>query len=173
MEPQRREAIDQRASVLAAEGLAPELAIWAAGIDELTAALDLIEVALEAGDPVLDTARVYFALGGELELDWLHQRILALPSHDRWHAGARANLRDELAALKRRLCAAVLANAMATTSPQSKLEAWRHQNHVPLERYQRLFGELRVQEEPDIAMLSVALRELHRLMSATRARPET
>ncbi len=172
VEPRRREAIEQRASVLAAEGLAQDLASWAAGLDELTAALDLIEVAFDTGDPVLDTARVYFALGGELELDWLHQRILALPGHDRWHAGARANLRDELAALKRRLCAAVFANAMAGTSPQSKLEAWRHQNHVPLERYQRLFGELRVQEEPDIAMLSVALRELRRLMTATRARPE-
>ena len=168
----RRKVIEQRRGELEAAGVPGETALWAAGLPELSAALDLIDVALEAESPVLDTAQIYFSIGSDLEMDWLLECVLALPGQDRWHAGARSNLRDELGEMKSQLCSAVLANAMVDTSAKSKLEAWRHQHHVPLERYRRLFADLRSQKKVGMAMLSVALWEVKRLVSATGSKPQ-
>jgi glutamate dehydrogenase len=168
MEEAGREVLVRRAEPLEQAGVDPELALWVAGMDALSRALDLSDVAEIAGVGVEDAARVYFALGADLDLDWLEQRLTALPSHDRWHASARASLRDELHAQHRALCAAVLAGAMQATSGRSKLEAWRRQNHAAVERCRKLFGDLQSQDKIDMAMLSVALREVQRLVGATR-----
>ncbi len=145
------------------------LARWVGSFDCLFSALDIVDVAQRAHTDPVDTAQVYFSLGMDLELDWLVQRITGLGSQDRWHAEARAGLRDDLYARQRELCAAVLGGAMAGTSALSKVEAWRHQNHGAVERYRRMLGELRAQDKVDMAMLSVVLREVRRLAASAAA----
>jgi len=163
LDPQMREALETAAAPLLEAGVPRELAQRAVGLEPLFRALDLVEVAAEADVAVGETAQVYFGLGAELELGWLERSCTALPAQDRWHASARANLRDELQSQHRELCAAVLRGAMDTTSAQSKLEAWRRQRHAALERYRRLLEELQAQDEIDMAMLTVLLRELRQL----------
>jgi len=166
MDEQRAAQLEQAADNAEQAGVPRPLALWVGGFECLFSALDIVDVALRAETDAVDTARVYFSLGADLELDWLVQRIAGLGSQDRWHAEARSGLRDDLYARQKALCAAVLNGAMADTSAASKVEAWRHQNHSAVERYRRMLGELRAQEKVDMAMLSVVLREVGRLAEA-------
>ncbi len=169
VDPRRREELDDEAENLEAAGIPRELALWAVGLEDLYGALDLADVAHGAGVRPAEAAQVYFSLGTELELDWLLQRLESLPSQDRWHAIARANLRDQLYAGHGSLCGSVLSTSMAGTSAASKVEAWQQQRHVAVDRYHHLIYDLRSQEETDIAMLSVAVRELCGLSTGARS----
>jgi glutamate dehydrogenase len=102
-------------------------------------------------------ARVHFGLAGELDFPWLRSRIGILPSENHWHTLAKAALRDELAAMLRLLTAEALR--------AGDVAAWKARNAVLFERFRQILAELRVAESPDLAMLSVALRELRSLAS--------
>jgi len=43
------------------------------------------------------------------------------------------------------------------------LTAWKARNAVPYERFRQVLADLRGAESPDLAMLSVAMRELRNL----------
>jgi glutamate dehydrogenase len=129
----------------------------------------LVEVAEASGVEVAEAARVYFALGAALRLDWLAGCISALPSTDRWLAEARAGFRDELFEHHRSLCIAVLTEGMVAASPVARLETWRHLHRRAAAAWLGLIGELEARNEPDLAMLSVALRALHKLAASAAA----
>jgi glutamate dehydrogenase len=52
------------------------------------------------------------------------------------------------------------------TDPEGQIAAWKRRNAVLYERVRQVLTELRAAETPDLAMLSVAMRELRNL--ATR-----
>jgi hypothetical protein len=63
---------------------------------------------------------------------------------------------------------------MPKTCALSKLQAWRHQNYRAVDSWLRLLAELESQDQPDLAMLSVALGAVQRLAaSAVRGQAET
>jgi len=159
-------ALEASAAPLREAGVPADLALWVAGFELLSRAFDLVEVAEACGTEMAAAAQVYFALGAALELDWLFSQIAALPTQDRWLAEARAVFRDDLLGHHRSLCVAVLTGGMAETSAASKLEAWRHQNHRAVDSWLRLLGQLKSQDEPDLAMLSVAVRAVQRLAAS-------
>jgi glutamate dehydrogenase len=72
-------------------------------------------------------------------------------------------MRDDLAGLQRTLTSEVLTQADADATPAELIALWQSANGVALERAQRILGELRSNPAPDLAMLSVALRELRNL----------
>jgi len=169
-----QESLQEAAASLRETGVPADLALWVAGFDLLSRAFDLVEVAEACAMDVAAAAQVYFALGEVLELDWLVGHIAALPTQDRWLTEARAGFRDDLLGHHRALCVAVLAGGMPETSAASKLEAWRHQNHRAVDSWLQLLAELKSQETPDLAMLSVALRAVQKLAaSAVSGRVET
>ena len=71
-------------------------------------------------------------------------------------------MRDDLAGLARTLAANVLA-AGAADEPAALVATWEGANRDAMERAARLLGELRAAPAPDLAMLSVGLRELRNL----------
>ena len=81
-----------------------------------------------------------------------------LAGDDHWQALAKAALRDDLAAMLR-------------ASPRMSLQrrgrgpiaAWKARNAVRYERFRQILADLRSAESPDLAMLSVAMRELRNL----------
>jgi glutamate dehydrogenase len=165
--------LDRVADPFRDAGVPADLALWVAGFDLLSRAFDLVEVAQACGTEMAPAAQVYFALGAALELDWLAGHIAALPTQDRWLTEARAAFRDDLLGHHRSLCIAVLTGGMSETSAVSKLQAWRHQNHRAVDSWLRLLAELKSQDQPDLAMLSVALRAVQRLAaSAVRGQAE-
>jgi glutamate dehydrogenase len=134
-----------------------ELAARVAGLDAMFNALDIVEVADRLKRDVADVARVHFGLAGELDFPWLRERIGILPAENHWQTLAKAALRDDLAGMLRALTAdALRAGDVAT---------WKARNAVLHERLKQILAELRAVESPDLAMLSVAMRELRNLAS--------
>jgi len=139
-----------------------ELAARCAAFEPMFYALDIVEVAHSVQRDIEPVARLHFALAGELDFPWIRARIGALPAETHWHTLAKAALRDDLASMLRALAAEAL-RADGAADPASQIAAWKARNAVLYERVRQVLGELRAAETPDLAMLSVAMRELRNL----------
>jgi glutamate dehydrogenase len=142
-------------------GVPAALAAHVARFDALPAALDLVEVAEALGRDVRAVAEAYFALGGRLEFPWLRARIAELPAESHWQTLAKAALRDDLSGMQRQLAADVLRGAAG--DPRAALAAWEQANRPLLERFRAMHADLRAHKTLDLAMVSVAMRELRNI----------
>jgi glutamate dehydrogenase len=143
-------------------GVPQEIALRVAALDTLYAALDIVEIADSSHRPVETVAGVYFQLSSKLGLAWLRDRISKLPGDSHWQTLARGSMRDDLAGLQRTLAGNILANGQ-DNDPRALVAAWETRSRETMERASRLLGELRAAPAPDLAMLSVGLRELRNL----------
>ncbi|MCB1826708.1 MAG: NAD-glutamate dehydrogenase, partial [Candidatus Competibacteraceae bacterium] len=149
---------------LTAAGAPAELAHWAASLGALFSALDLIEVATQTALPETVVATVYFGLTNRLTLNWLRQSILDLPVANHWQNRSRAALLDILYDQGRVLTLDVLRSTANAQTPEERLESWLAHNQAGVERCRGVFADLRMAGQPDLAMLSVALREMASLV---------
>jgi NAD-specific glutamate dehydrogenase len=53
--------------------------------------------------------------------------------------------------------------ALAADASKTDIDNWKKKNAVLYERFRQVLADLRTAESPDLAMLSVALRELRNL----------
>ena len=128
--------------------------------DRLFSALDITEVA-DTGKSALDvTSEVHFGIGERLGLEKLRQQIDLLPADSHWQSLAKLALADDLADLQRSI--ALDAVGQPGTAAE-KLSSWEARNPLTFARAKRLVGELAEAAGTDLAMLSVALRELRNL----------
>jgi glutamate dehydrogenase len=162
--PSYRAELDAAVDHFTGLGVPSALARRVACLEELYSALDLVEVAAESGRDAELVARVYFTLGGELDLHWLGHQIGALPADTHWHGLARAALRDDLSTQARLLTADVLRGAPENAAVDDLIASWRSRRNFQFERCRHLFAEIRSASTPDMPMLSVALRELRGLV---------
>jgi glutamate dehydrogenase len=177
-----REATEGRAAGWVDAGVGKDLAARVAALDALAPALDVIQV---AGDPepsdagaLDDVAAVYFALGTRLELDWLRDRIAALPRDDRWQALARSALGDDYTRERAALTAEALGGARGmggppTTAPGAGLDSldqWLAHHRPVVDRFLLVLDDIRAGAPPDLATLSVAMREARALTAPSNLR---
>jgi glutamate dehydrogenase len=167
--PADSEALDAMAERFIAEGVPAELANRVASLDALFSGLNVIEVASTCGETVEAVAAVYFSLGYRLELHWLRDQIAKLPSETHWQALAQGALRDDLYSEQRELTAEVLGPGLEDRDADALIDAWMRENAASVARATALLDDLREAETLDIAMLSVALREIRNLTEATAA----
>ncbi len=158
--PTYRAELDAAVARWVEQGVPLALAQRVAALEELYSALDLVEVAVETGRAESIGAKVYFALGGELDLHWLGRQIAALPTDTRWQFLARGALRGDLSLLARVLTANALRLLPESEDPAEILAAWQARHQQQVERYRNLVGEIHAAKAIDLAMLSVILREL-------------
>src|SRR5205814_1927813 len=97
-----------------------------------------------------------------------HLGMLSADNH--WQTLAKAALRDDLASMLRALSAdALRASASrddaSPSDPAALITAWKARNSVLYERFRQVLADLRSSESLDLAMLSVAMRELRNLSS--------
>ena len=154
LSPADRGAADARAAAWVEAGAGKDLADRVAALDALAPALDVVQVA-GGEERVGDVAVVYFALGTALELDWLRDRIATLPRDDRWQALARAALGDDYAQERAVLTAEVLGGG--------GLDAWMARHRPAVDRFLMVVDDIRAGAPPDLATLSVAMREARAL----------
>ncbi len=142
-------------------GVPVALARQVGAADRLFSALDISEVA-EIGRCALDvTSDVHFGVGERLGLEKLRQQIALLPADTLWQSLAKVALADDLADLQRSI--ALDAVSRQTGTAAERLEGWEKRNPLTFARARRLLGELGEAASPELAMLSVALRELRNL----------
>jgi glutamate dehydrogenase len=147
---------------LTARGVPDPLATRLAGFESLAGALDVVDVALSSGGPVVEIVAMWCAVGDRLRFDWLRDRILDdLPRDDRWHSLARSALRDDLSNERRALVTSVLAFAPGADVDDA-LDRWIAQ-HPGIAHAMGVLDDLRKVAAYDVANLSVALRELRNL----------
>ena len=162
------EALEQTRDTLVGGGVPHELAERAAALDNAFSALDIVEVARDAGRPVTEVTEVYFMLADRLSIAGLLARINALPRDDRWRAMARASLREDLFGAHAALTADVLAAGDGAATPEQRFEAWQAGASGSVEQAGRMFAEIAAADSYDLAMLSVAMRTYRSMLSAPR-----
>ncbi|HVE88874.1 MAG TPA: NAD-glutamate dehydrogenase [Burkholderiaceae bacterium] len=150
-----RAAIAQHQQALVAKGVPPPLALAVAASDTSFATLDITEVSDSSKQPLTVVANTYFSIGEVLGLARLRTQVSALSSEGYWQSMAKSALADDLAALQRELTADALQAGGQT--------AWELAQRPAVERAQRMLAELADTKSADLAMLSVALRELRHL----------
>jgi len=147
-----RSAFEAAVARLTKDGAPCAIATRVAGLDALFNVLDIVEVAAERKRDIESVARLHFELAGELDFPWMRAAIGRLRTETHWAARAKASLRDDLAGMLRGLTTDALRN-----------EGKR--NVVLYQRFRQVLADVRSAETPDLAMLSVALRELGNLVS--------
>jgi glutamate dehydrogenase len=160
------EAVRGRAAALVAQRVPEPLARRVATAPSLAGALDIVEIGAAHDLPVESVAAIYYDLGSRLALDWIAHRIDTLPSEGHWQTLARHALRDDVGDLQRTLARDVAMLPGDPADPAGRIAAWEMTNAAALERSARIVDEVRAAPSPDLAMLSVALRELRNLAGA-------
>jgi glutamate dehydrogenase len=155
--------VELLAGELVASGVPADLARQVASVDLWYAALDICDAAGAAARSIDCVARLYFMLSERLAVAWLRERIGLLPSHTQWQTLARAGLRDDLEEQLRSLTAAVLDRTPGAEEPAALLGVWEEAHRSELVRVLQVLADVQAAKSPDLAMLSVALRELRRL----------
>ena len=159
--PAPQAAASPQAEAWTAAGVPPPLAQRVASAEGLYAALDIAEVADSVRRDVAEVAEVHVDVGARLGLARLRQQIDGLPAENYWQTLAKSALGDDLAGLQRAITQEVL--GAGSGSPDEMRQAWETRNALALERAQRLLAELADAKAADLAMVSVAMRELRNL----------
>jgi len=129
-------------------------------MEALYAALDVAELAETTHRALDEVAEVHAGVGAQLGLTRLRAQINGLPADSYWQSLAKAALGDDLAGLQRAI--ALDAVNQDAEGAAARLAAWESRNGAALERARRLLAEFG-DKGADLAMLSVALRELRNL----------
>jgi glutamate dehydrogenase len=162
LDAQSRSQLEIHALRWTQAGVPREIAARVAALDTLFAALDIVEIAESSHRPVATVGGVYFQLSSKLGLGWLRERIGKLSGDSHWQTLAKGSMRDDLAELQRTLARNVLQDG-ADGDAAALVAKWESANREAMERAARLLSELRAAPAPDLAMLSVGLRELRNL----------
>jgi glutamate dehydrogenase len=153
---------------LAQAGVPDELARRVASADLVVAVLDITEVASATGRSLELVASVYFALDLHLNYGWVRERVTALPADTHWQTLARTALQSDLTTLQRVLTTNVVKLSPELEAPEALIDAWQAHSRGALERYRRVLADLQSASSVDLAMLSVAAREM-RVIETVRA----
>ncbi|MEX1007888.1 MAG: NAD-glutamate dehydrogenase [Acidimicrobiia bacterium] len=157
------EQLVAEAEQLRADGVPAELATRVAGFNAAIAALAIAELAAARGADVEEIARVHFAVLDRLRLDWLRDRIAALPRADRWQSEARAALRDDVADLHRAITEDVLLTTEPGAAPAARVDQWVRGHPDAVGRYLEVLTDIEADGVFDLATLGAARRELREL----------
>ncbi|MBL0206714.1 MAG: NAD-glutamate dehydrogenase [Propionivibrio sp.] len=156
-------AVNERRAELQSAGVPDRIAEQVAQLDASYAALDIVDIATGGPLGVDRVAEIYFALVGKLEMRWFGDQINALSTNTHWQALARNALRDDLSRQTRLLTASVMRLSPGGTDAAAMLAAWEAANFAPLTRLKEMVADLKTGPALDLAMLSVAMRELRSL----------
>lgn len=143
------------------EGVPAALAKQIASTDELFFALDIADVASRTNNSIEQTAGVFFNLISRLDLHRFRQGVSRLDVANIWHSKVRDVFRDDVDRQLRILTQSVLQfDGEAPDKPEDKVSYWLDAQSQQLERWHGIQQALREQEQGDIAMYTVAIREL-------------
>jgi glutamate dehydrogenase len=168
LDESNREAFEHRVGELTEAGVSRELARRVAAMPQMLSVFDVIEVANATGRDPEAVMTTYFALGGQIVLTWLRDRIIELPRANRWQALSRAAMRDDLFSLHRELTQQVLETQGPETDADTAIAEWRQRNETAVERTLSILDDIRASRTYDMTTLPVALRELRNLISEAR-----
>lgn len=145
---------------LVSENVPLDLATKVASSRPMYHALNIIEAATIYQVDVNQVAVIYFTLVDRLELFWFREQVDLNPISDRWSVLARSALKSDLDWAQRELTISVLKLEVDVKNTAARVNAWLEKHARLLERWNAVLADLRSSSGKDLAILSVAVREL-------------
>jgi glutamate dehydrogenase len=143
-----------------AQGMPEDLARRIATVAALSAAPDIVALALKLGQPELEIGRLYFRVGSALRLDELRAASETLGQTDHFNRLAVNSTLDTIASAQRALVEKVFS---AETGSAPDFEAWREQHKAAVARAQKSLDEILGGGELTLAKLTIAVAHLRDL----------
>jgi glutamate dehydrogenase len=162
-DPRERRA--QAVERLTGHGVPEEVARAHALAAELAQAPDMVAVAASTGRELDDVAKVFFAVGAELRLDWLEGELDRVRATSRMQRWALLAVREDTAHARRELAQ----RALEESPGQPPAETVERFLHARADAVRRLSGFLRAlarEGEPDLAGLTLAVRQLRSIVGS-------
>ena len=147
---------------LTAAGVPAEIATAHALGAELGHAPDMVAVAAATGRDLDDVAKVFFAVGAELRLDWLETQLADLRATSRMQRWALLAVREDSTQARRELAQTALDESPGR-SPAEAVERFLHTRDAATRRLAAFLRALSREGEPDLAGLTLAVRQLRAL----------
>ena len=141
-------------------GLSDKIAARIAGCRAMYTALNIIDIAKKYEFDLIESAKVFFAVGANLQLAWFRDQMNSTALEDYWDSLARASLRDDLDTQQRALCLSILQNTPEEKDTRKRIKIWMKQHHLPLERWLLILSNMRSAVNLSFIMFYVAVREL-------------
>jgi glutamate dehydrogenase len=159
-----REGRARRLDELRAEGLPSDLAQGCVAAEWLRPALDVVQVAAEAGVSPRTSAAAYQNTQQVFDFAWLRHALQGAAGEDRWERRAVESLCAELDRLQRRLTRQLLPDG---GDPTARVGAFRIRHADDLARIRGLLDDLRSARSLTLPAAMVMVRELARLEETT------
>ena len=157
-------ALVARCKEYESHGVPGDLAKLIAGLPSLAPALDIVRIAGQQEQPVLDVGRAYFIVGHRFGLDWLRHSAGRLPSDTAWEKLAVTAIVDDLYGHQSDLTRNILAGIDKIDHAERRIEDWATREQQAVARTERVISEIQSQGTADLAMLAVANRQLRALV---------
>jgi glutamate dehydrogenase len=160
----RRGRRDETVKRLTDQSVPEEVATAHALRAELVHAPDVVAAAGATGRSIEDVARVFFALGGELRLDWMERELARVRSASRMQRWALQAVREDAFKARRELAECALRESPGA-EPLVAVERFLHEHAGQAGRLDNFLRALAREGESDLAGLALAVRQLGSLVS--------
>ncbi|MEH6525457.1 MAG: NAD-glutamate dehydrogenase [Sneathiella sp.] len=153
-----------RSDQLIAAGVPEDLARRMAALGPLRSSLDVVQVGNSNTRPITEVGEVYFAVGAELNLDWLRSAAETIEPESNWDRLAIAAIIDDLYGQQRALTNSVFVGANGHAGRKA-FEHWVKQHQTPIKRSSELIKEFKAMGVLDVSKLAYANRQFRSMIS--------
>jgi glutamate dehydrogenase len=154
--------LNARRAELEGNGIPAPLAQRVASLHVMSAALDIVRLT-RGGRPVEEVARVYFGLGARFGLDRLRVAGTSIAAETPWQKAAVAAVIDDLFNYQSILASRVITETNGARDP---VDVWLASRPRVVERIDQTMTDFRAATTVDLAMLTVASRQLRALVES-------
>ena len=162
---ERRERREEIAARLTSQGVPEEIAREHSLRAELALAPDMVAVSAATGRDLEDVAKVFFAVGAELRLDWLETELERVRAGSRMQRWALQAVREDAAHARRELAQRAFEESPGRT-PAEIVERFLHARSDAGRRLAGFLRALAREGEPDLAGLTLAVRQLRAIVGS-------
>jgi len=155
---QMRDSLRAQQALYESIGVPEALARRTASLAVMSSACDIVRVAGAHDLALEDAARVYFALGEYLRIDWVRAKAEMLLTASHWQKLAVSSTLEELDAHQSLLTGAAL--DLRKDAADDVVETWANAARSDVDSVLSMFGEMDTAESLDVSMLTVATRRL-------------
>jgi glutamate dehydrogenase len=158
--------VNKQADAFKVKGVPAELAFTVASLYRLAAVNDVLRLADAVKQPVAQVAKIYFLTGERFGMGAMRVRAESMVRTSHWDRLAVSAAVEELYAHQTNLAQRVIGAAKAKKLAGAKaVDNWVETNKALVERYDAVYGEIRSADGLNLAMLTVANRQLSSLIS--------
>jgi glutamate dehydrogenase len=155
-------ALKARQGELEMDNVPERVAYRIASLGVMGAALDIVRLS-RTGRPVQDVAKVYFSVGARFGLERLRSAGASIAAETPWQKAAVAAAVDDLFNYQSIIASRVLGESNGAGEP---LDGWLTARPRVVERIDQMMTDFRAAQTVDLAMLTVASRQLRALVES-------